>query len=119
MTVKECYTQFGGNYEDTLRRLTNEALVSRFLLKFLDDKSYYALLDAITTQKAPEAFAAAHTLKGVTLNLGLTTLYEPTNTLTEALRNGWAENASDLLVPVTEAYNTTVAAIVSFKESLN
>ncbi len=119
MTVKECYNQFGGDYEDTLRRLTSEALVSRFLLKFLDDKSYFTLQDAITNQQASESFAAAHTLKGVTLNLGLTTLYEPTNTLTEALRNGWAENASELLASVTEAYNTTISAILAWKESQN
>ncbi len=118
MTVKECYEQFEGNYEDTLRRLTSEALVSRFLLKFLDDKSYYALADAVSAKNGADAFAAAHTLKGVSLNLGLTSLYEPTNELTEALRGGWNDAAPELLVPVTEKYNSTVASILAWKESV-
>ncbi len=117
MTVKECYEQFGGNYEDVLRRLSNDALVSRFLLKFLDDKSYNALVEAVTNENGPDAFSAAHTLKGVTSNLGLTSIYEPVHTLTEALRSGWTSDAPALLVPVTKAYQTTVETILTWKET--
>ncbi len=118
MTTQECYEKFNGNYEDTLRRLTSDALVSRFLLKFPDDKSYSSLVESINAVDGPAAFTAAHTLKGVAMNLGLTSVYEPVHILTEALRNGWDDNAPALLVPVTEGYEKTLAAIQEYKESL-
>ena len=40
MNVKECYLQFGGDYESVLGRLRREQLVEKFLLKFLEDKSF-------------------------------------------------------------------------------
>ena len=43
MTIQECYKAIGGNYEDVLRRLPNEALIRKFTLKFLEDQSYCLL----------------------------------------------------------------------------
>ena len=43
MTIQECYKAIGGNYEDVLRRLHNEALIQKFTLKFLEDQSYLLL----------------------------------------------------------------------------
>ena len=43
MTVKECYAQMGADYEEVLGRLGSEALVKRFTLKFLNDKSFSEL----------------------------------------------------------------------------
>ena len=39
MTLTEFYDKAGGNYEEVLCRLMNDALVKKFLIKFLDDKS--------------------------------------------------------------------------------
>ena len=43
MTLQECYTAMGGNYEDAIGRLRSERLVRKFVLKFLDDGSYNLL----------------------------------------------------------------------------
>ena len=40
MTLKEFYEQIDGSYEDTLHRLTSEALVHRFVLKYPADPSF-------------------------------------------------------------------------------
>lgn len=40
MELKEVYEKIGGDYDDVVRRLMGEKLVRKFLLKFLDDKSY-------------------------------------------------------------------------------
>ena len=40
MDLKSCYTAFGGDYEEVLGRLYSEKLVKKFLLKFLEDKSF-------------------------------------------------------------------------------
>lgn len=71
MTVKECYEKMGANYENVLSRLGgSEALVKRLVLKFLDDASYQKLEEQLLNKNVEEAFRAAHTLKGVCLNLG-------------------------------------------------
>ena len=82
MTVKECYEQIGSDYAGVLKRLGSEALVKRFALKFLKDPSYQELKDALIKKDGETAFRAAHTLKGVCLNLGCDRLYESSAELT-------------------------------------
>ena len=44
MTLQECYTALGGNYDDAISRLRSERLVTKFVVKFLDDDSCALLL---------------------------------------------------------------------------
>ena len=111
MTVKECYAKLGGDYEDVVKRLMGDALVERFMLKFLDDGSYQELVNALKE----DAVRAAHTLKGVCQNLSFTSLYEPSQTITEALRGGKKPGADEMLGSVTEAYERTTAAIREYQ----
>lgn len=76
MTVKECYEQMGSDYEGVLERLGSEAIVKRFALKFLQDPSFAQLKESLAKNDGEEAFRAAHTLKGVCLNLGFDELFE-------------------------------------------
>ena len=39
MELRECYEAFGGDYKDAVSRLQNDALIKKFVLKFLDDPS--------------------------------------------------------------------------------
>ena len=75
MDIKECYKEMGADYEDVLRRMGSDSLVERFTLRFLDDKSYQMIKDGIAAGDAETAFRGAHTLKGVCLNLGFSSLY--------------------------------------------
>jgi len=74
--------------------------------RFLDDKNFYItcfkevlkdpafeqLGQAISAKQVKEAFDAAHTLKGIILNLGITPLYEIIVNIVEPLRAGSFEN---------------------------
>lgn len=111
MSLKECYSMMGGNYEDVLARFRNEALIQKFVLKFLKDPTFAALCSSIEAENQEEAFRAAHTLKGVCQNLGFTRLYESSSKLTEALRNGQCVNAADLMHIVDADYRQTISAI--------
>lgn len=91
MTIQECYKAIGGNYEDVLRRLPNEALIQKFTLKFLEDQSYLQLKQALKDKNYEDAFRSAHTLKGVCQNLSFDRLYEVSNELTELLRDRTGE----------------------------
>ena len=113
MTVRECYEAIGGNYEDGLGRLQNEALIRKFTLKFLDDQSYLQLKQALENKNYEDAFRSAHTLKGVCQNLSFDRLYEVSHELTELLRDRTGEQPgiSEAMEKVTEVYEMTIDGI--------
>ncbi len=117
MTLKECYLNMGADYDDTFRRLCTDSLISRFLLKFADDANYEKLVAAVAAKDAEASFAAAHTLKGIILNLGLSQLFTPVNEITECVRHGWDDRATELITDVQEAYAATIQHIRDWETS--
>lgn len=111
MTVKECYAQIGADYNGVLSRLVSEKLIKKFALKFLEDGSYGTLKNALENGNGEEAFRAAHTLKGVCMNLGLENLYKPSAELTEKLRGREVAGYEELFAQVQAEYEKTVKAI--------
>ena len=118
MTLQECYIALGGNYEDVLGRLRSEKLIQKFVLKFLDDPSYDSLCCAVESHDREQAFRAAHTIKGICLNLSFNKLYQSSNLLTEALRSEWKPEADELVKQVIQDYQSAVAAIRLYQEGL-
>lgn len=78
------------------RFLGDEALYGDCFRMFLDDPCFLQLEDALARRDAPTAFDAAHTLKGVAGNLGLTALYGALSALTEPLRRGQTKDLVSL-----------------------
>lgn len=111
MTVRESYEKIGSNFDEVLRRLGSEALVKRFALKFLNDTSFQDLKDALVKKDGETAFRAAHTLKGVCLNLGFDNLYPSSKDLTELLRAGSMDGYEELFAEVEKEYNRTCEAL--------
>ena len=115
MTLQECYAAMGGNYDEVLGRLRSDRLIQKFVLKSVDDGSYQLLLDSMSSQNYEEAFRAAHTIKGVCQNLGLTRLLNSSSQLSEALRHGYTPEADGLAEQVGRDYQDTVGAIRAFQ----
>ena len=116
MTVKECYQEMGADYEEAVGRLMSERLVTKFALKFLNEPSFEALRSALAAENWEEAFRAAHTLKGVCLNLAFARLSRSVEAITEPLRPGHEDlrAASDipaLFAAVEADYQVTVEAL--------
>lgn len=118
MTLQECYNALGGDYQEVRGRLPSDKFIQKFILKFLDDKSYELLLSSFAGEDYEEAFRASHTIKGMCQNLGFTTLQDSSSQLTEALRSGVTPEAGPLLEQVKLDYERTVAAIRRFQEGL-
>ena len=119
MTVKECYEQMGADYEGLLSRLGSEALIKKFAVKFLADGSFQDLKTSLEAGEAEQAFRAAHTLKGICLNLGFDNLYKPSEELTELLRGREiVPGSQEKFAEVEAEYNKTVAAIQGLACSL-
>ena len=110
MNIRECYDTIGADFEDVLSRLGSESLIQRFALKFIDDGSYNELTEALAEKNA---FRAAHTLKGICLNLGLKNLYTVSSDLTEKLRGRELDGYEALYEKVSEQYKITVNALKS------
>lgn len=91
------------------RFLNNEALYARCYEKFFVDPSIDALRDALAAKDAAAAFRHAHTLKGVTANLGLLPLTKIAARIVEPLRDG--EFSSDVLPD----YDDFMRQLESFK----
>ena len=113
MTIQECYEKMGGDYADVVSRLRTDERIQRFLLKVADDKSFAELESSLKAHDIPTAFRAAHTLKGVCLNLSITRLYKSASAMTEELRGKteYSPAYEQMLEKVREDYELTVSCI--------
>ncbi len=119
MTLQECYEKMGANYDEVKRHLRKDELIQKILLLFLKDPSFDSLKSAMESGDRETAFRAAHTLKGVSLNLGLSSLQESSSALSEALRNDPpAENSQALYEALIPDYERVVSAIRQFQSEL-
>ena len=120
MTIQECYQKLGGEFAQVEKRLPSVGLVRKFIVKFLDDDSYSKLCLAMQNGQREEAFRAAHTLKGVSANLGFSRLLASAGELTELLRaetESIPGRAAALLEEVKQDYELTVSVIRAYLES--
>ena len=86
MNLEKLYQETGGDMAGAVRRLGSIAAVERFLRMFAGDDTFAMLQAAMSAGDVQRAFRAAHTLKGVALNLGLGSLAHASSQMTEALR---------------------------------
>lgn len=111
MTLEECYRVLGGSYSDVLARLIDDKMITKYLNKFTEDTSYRDIFAALENNDCETAFRAAHTLKGICLNLGLENLYKAAYKVTEALRQKTDETTLEMLDELRSSYNSSILAI--------
>ena len=87
MNVKSCYDSINGDYEGVISRLKDEKRVHKFLCRFPSDGNFILLQTSLAIQNSGVAFRAAHSLKGIAMNLGFTRLEKSATRLTDELRN--------------------------------
>ena len=115
MELRDCYAEFGGDYKEVLDRLQREQTVQKFVLKFLDDKSFSSLETALQNRNYEEALCFVHTLKGICRNLSFTRLYESSSLMTEALKAGDFENAAAGMPQLSDDYHQIIRAVEAYK----
>ena len=81
------FNAYGGDNSTAMGRFFgNEGMYLRFLDMFFQDESFQQLENALDAGDLKDVFAAAHTLKGVAGNMGLTPFYEAVCVIVERLR---------------------------------
>ena len=106
----------GVDTEDALARfMGNEALMMKFLLRFPQDPSFQQLKEALARGDAAQAFAAAHTFKGVAGNLSMKALFQQASPVVEDLRRGDLASAEGKMEALEERYRQTLKALSSLE----
>lgn len=84
---REIFEVYGADYNSTMARfMGKEAMYLKFLDMLFKDDNLEKLGTALEQQDYEAAFAAAHTLKGVVGNMGLTPLFNAVCAIVESLR---------------------------------
>lgn len=96
MDIRRFYELTGGDYDAAMQRFMTEGRLEKFTRMFAEDPSYGELEASLASDNLEEAFRAAHTLKGVCLNLSFTGLFHSVDAVTEVLRNADPDNPGDL-----------------------
>lgn len=91
--IKKMFAEYGADYTSTMERfLYNESMYLRFLDMLFQDDNLQKLEMFLVQGDVKGAFEAAHTLKGVVGNMGLTPLYNVICIIVEPLRAGEIRN---------------------------
>ena len=115
MTIRECYLQFGGDYDSVLGRLRRDQLIEKFLLKFLEDPSYAQFVSAMAEGNYEAALRAVHTLKGICQNLSFTALYDSSSQITKAMKEHDYKTAMAMAPRLREDYERIVRAAEAYR----
>ncbi len=112
MTFEEAVQQYDGSeidFKNSLTRMCNNGqLYSKFLHKFLTDGTYRDFCEAYEQKDMDRMLHTAHTLKGLSGNLGLSRVYEHSARIVEQIRNGETDIDSR---PLDEAYGDIIEII--------
>lgn len=85
--VKELFESYGGDYAGTKTHfMENDALYLHLLDVLFKEQSLQWLEASLKEKDLSNAFAAAHTLKGIVGNMGLTSLFKAISDIVEPLR---------------------------------
>jgi len=85
--VKKLLTSYGVDWDEVMERFVqSEELYSECLGMLVEDGNMALLEKALGDGDFSAAFEAAHTLKGVAANMGLTPLFEAVDALVAPLR---------------------------------
>lgn len=111
-TIKTALIDAGIDVDTALERfMGNENLLKRMLKKFVADGTFDALSEAVANGDTAAALTASHTLKGVSGNLSLSTLYELTAKQVDLYRAGDSAAADAMLTDIATARSKALAAI--------
>lgn len=116
--LKEVFQKYGANYETTMTRfMGNEQIYLKILAMLPQDENLRKLDQALQADDYSAAFDAAHTLKGIAGNLGLTHLYQAVCAIVEPLRTGVPrEDCAVLFQSVKEEFERAADLVELLKE---
>ena len=119
MTLQELYQNIGADYEQALRVLRMDKLLDKHIRKLVQNGVVDRLIEAGQAMDPTELFEAAHAVKGVCANLGLTPLAVAASEIAEEYRPGKERHFTDAQVKekldlIAQRYRKTVEEIQKY-----
>ena len=109
---------FGIDYVDAMDRFGDNAdLYERLALKYLDDSHMVALEAAMEAKDFSEGYSQAHALKGVAGNLSFAKLFEIAAVISDALKEGEPQAATERMGALAEAHAKVLEGLEVLRES--
>ena len=121
MTLQELYQAIDGDYAQAIRILRMDKLLDKHIRKLVNNGVVDQLIAAGQGMDPTQLFDAAHAMKGVCANLGLTRLSEAASEIAEEYRPGRARAMTDAQVKekleaIAAQYAATAEAIRHYAE---
>ena len=95
MTLEELYAAMEGDYDQAVRVLRIEKLIDKHIRKFPNNEIFDVLAEADAKMDGEGLFEAAHAIKGVCANLGLTKISVLASEVCEDFRSGRPRSKTD------------------------
>ena len=87
MSFQQIMEDYGADYHQTMARfMNNQGMYLRLMDMLFRDKNMGLLKESLANGDLGAAFEAAHALKGVSANMGLTPFYNAVSVIVEPLR---------------------------------
>ncbi|WP_040196114.1 Hpt domain-containing protein [Candidatus Soleaferrea massiliensis] len=112
MKLEELYERIESDYEAVLNRFGNdEGMLEKFVLYFAGDPAFQNLSEAVQTFSFAEIEGYAHTLKGVSGNLGFDRLQAACSELVLYIRQSRYEEIRQGFETVKQEYDAVMDGI--------
>ena len=112
MELNEILVEAGFPYDEILYRFSgNEGLLKKYLLKFPQDPTFQELKHNVEMGDYVSVETSAHTLKGVSANLGFEKLSEICAQMVMAVREGENEKITPLFHIAQEEYDAVLQCL--------
>lgn len=120
MDFYQLLSDLGIDSEDALCRFGNrQSILERFLLKFPSDPTLGTLTQAAKEKDEENFELYAHTLKGISNNLGLTALGQLCSQSVQLVRSGAFLNALHLFPEIQAEYTRIVGILQNYNKLTN
>ncbi len=108
----EMLRENGFDVDSALRRvLGKEDFYIKMLKKFPEDCSFRRLKEGLAEKDTVKAFEGAHTLKGISGNVGITPVYAADMPVVELLREGSVKGIEPYIQTLEAAYARAISII--------
>lgn len=116
MNIKEACDKLDINYEKNIARFAgNESIYIRFLKKMIVDETYNNLKQSWREKNYEETEKYAHTLKGISANLGIDRLFKVSDSLVQNIRKKEYEKTQEYYNKLVEEYEIIKKVIANIE----
>lgn len=88
MTIQEIYKELKADYNDVLSRFKNDERIEKYLRKLVQMNDFEELEQSLANKNYEDAFRYVHNIKGMSINMGISSLIGASDELCELLREG-------------------------------